>query len=119
MGTMSSVDHRSATIFNGNLELPKQLPQPVVVNIDLKPLVAAIEALKLNVRVEAPSVSVSPEIRVSVPDIHIPPQPEPKVIIQRVDGQIVTNNLKVSKYLKALLVLPYAYILFDLIHKYL
>lgn len=131
--TMSNVDHNVGAVFTGKVVVDQPKQAATVVNLDTTPLVdgmrdltraldqltrqsgvntsALVAALKDT---KPPSVILEPTIEVSAPEIHIP---EPKVIIQRVDGQIVTQNLQVKKIYLLLLVLPYAYIVYEIIRR--
>lgn len=120
--TMSSIDHGPSTVFTGKVVVDSPKVPATVVNLDTTPIVSGLR--ELTVAVEAiskaikhlpqPSVVLEPTIQVEQPQIHIP---EPKVVIQRVDGQIVTQNLAVKKIHLVLLALPYVYILAEILRK--
>lgn len=120
--TMSTVDHRPQAVFTGKVVVDSPKQPTTMVNLDTTPIVEGLRSLTVAVeamgkaikQLPQPSVVLEPTIKVEQPQIHIP---EPKVIIQRVDGQIVTQNLAVKKIHLVLLALPYVYILAELLRK--
>lgn len=131
--TMSTVDHHVASVFTGKVVVDSPKSPATVINLDTTPVVdglrdltRAVDSLRDDIALgllslkdalgkqQPPSVILEPTIEVSSPEIHIP---EPKVIIQRVDGQIITQNLAVKKIHLVLLALPYVYILAEILRK--
>lgn len=131
--TMSSIDHGQTAVFSGKVVVDSPKAPATVVNLDTTPIVSglreltrAVDSLRDDISLgllslkdalgkqQPPSVVIEPTIQVEQPEIHIP---EPKVVIQRVDGQIITQNLAVKKIHLVLLALPYVYILAEILRK--